>query len=70
MKGVYLDREDRQMPGFNRVPIIAITSYAMKGDKEKFVESGCDAYLSEPVDTRELPEVVEEMLSGRQQDNT
>jgi len=70
MSGLEVTRKLRQMPTFNHVPIIAITAYAMKGDKEKFIESGCDAYLSKPIDTRELPRVVEGMLSGWQQDNT
>jgi len=70
MSGLEVTRKLRQMPTFNHVPIIAITAYAMKGDKEKFIESGCDAYLSKPIDTRELPRVIEGMLSGWQQDNT
>jgi len=70
MSGLEVTRKLRQMPTFNHVPIIATTAYAMKGDKEKFIESGCDAYLSKPIDTRELPRVVEGMLSGWQQDNT
>ena len=70
MSGLEVTRKLRQMPTFNHVPIIAITAYAMKGDKEKFIETGCDAYLSKPIDTRELPRVVEGMLSGWQQDNT
>ena len=68
VSGLNVTRKLRQLPAFNHVPIIAITAYAMKGDKEKFIESGCDAYLSKPINTRELPGVVEEMLSGRQQD--
>lgn len=57
------------MPGFNHVPIIGVTAYAMKGDREKVIEAGCDAYLSEPINIRELPRVVVEMLSGHRQDN-
>ena len=49
--------------------IVALTAYAMKGDKEKFIEAGCDAYLSKPVNTRELPGVIAEMLRQRQKDN-
>ena len=54
----------RQMPDFSHLPIIAVTAYAMRKDKEKAIEAGCDAYLSKPVNTRELPKVVAEMLSG------
>ena len=53
----------RQMPDFSHLPIIAVTAYAMRKDKEKAIEAGCDAYLSKPINTRELPKVVAEMLS-------
>ena len=53
----------RQMPDFRHTPIIAVTAYAMRGDKEKAIEAGCDTYLSKPINTRELPKVVAEMLS-------
>ena len=64
--GLEVTRRLRQMPAFNHIPIIAVTAYAMKGDKEKVIEAGCDAYLSKPVNTRELPGLVAEMLSGGQ----
>ncbi len=63
MSGLEVTRRLRQLPAFNHIPIIAITAYAMKGDKEKFIEAGCDAYLAKPIDTRELPKVISEMLS-------
>ena len=62
MSGLEVTRKLRQLPAFNHIPIIAITAYAMKGDKEKFIEAGCDAYLAKPIDTRELPKVISEML--------
>ena len=62
MSGLEVTRKLRQLPAFNHIPIIAITAYAMKGDKEKFIKAGCDAYLPKPIDTRELPRVISEML--------
>ena len=70
MNGLEVTRRLRQMPEFSHIPIIAITAYAMKGDKEKFIEAGCDAYLSKPISTRELPKVIAEMLLGRKQSST
>ena len=60
----------RQMPDFSHLPILAVTAYAMRGDKEKAIEAGCNGYLSKPINTRELPKVVAEMLSAGEEDNT
>jgi len=62
MSGLEVTRKLRQLPAFNHIPIIAITAYAMKGDKEKFIKAGCDAYLPKPIDIHELPRVISEML--------
>ena len=68
VSGLEVTKRLRRMPAFNHILIIAITAYAMKGDEEMFIESGCDAYLSKPINTRELPIVIKKMLSGRKQD--
>ncbi|MFC1901484.1 response regulator [Chloroflexota bacterium] len=65
MSGLDVTRKLRQLPEFNDVPILALTAYAMKGDREKLLNAGCDAYLPKPINTRELPGKIAEMLSGR-----
>jgi len=69
LSGLEVTKKLRQMPAFSRTPIIALTAYAMKGDREKFIRAGCNAYLSKPVNTRELLRVLGEMLSPRQRNN-
>ena len=69
VSGLEVTRRLKQMPVFNHVPIIALTAYAMKGDREKFIGAGCDAYLSKPINTRELPEIIGKMLLKHQKDN-
>ncbi len=69
MSGLEVTRKLRETPAFSHTPIIGLTAYAMKGDREKVIESGCDAYLSKPISTRELPGMIAEMLSQRQKDN-
>ncbi len=44
------------------IPIIALTSYAMKEDNEKIREAGCDGYITKPIDTREFLKKVAEYL--------
>ena len=44
------------------IKIIALTSFAMKGDKEKVMDAGFDDYIAKPVDTRELPRMIQGIL--------
>jgi two-component system cell cycle response regulator DivK len=44
------------------IPILALTSYAMKGDRERTLEAGCNGYLAKPVDIGELLKAVKEFL--------
>ena len=66
LDGLEVTRRLRQMPSFSRVPVIAVTAYAMKGDEEKVREAGCNAYLAKPINTRQLPEMVAEILQKQE----
>ena len=66
LNGLEVTRKLRDTVEFSHIPIIAITAFAMKGDKERAIEAGCDAYLSKPIDTRQLPGMIAEMLLQQQ----
>ncbi len=48
----------------SNIPVLALTSYAMKGDEERILQAGCDGYLAKPFDIQELLKTVAEYLSG------
>jgi len=62
VNGLEVTRRLRQTPGLSQIPILALTAAAMKGNREEAIEAGCDAYIPKPINTRQLPEVVAEML--------
>lgn len=64
MDGYQATRLMKQDPQLKDTPIIAITSYAMKGDEEKTLACGCDGYIVKPIDTRELPKTVAKFLQN------
>jgi len=65
MSGLEVTRKLRETSGFAHTPIIAITAYAMKGDREEAIDAGCDLHLAKPINTRKLPELIAQMLQQR-----
>lgn len=52
----------KQDPSTQKIPVVALTSYAMRGDKEKARAAGCDDYISKPIDTREFLNRVRKLI--------
>lgn len=62
MDGLTLTRLLKANPAYQRVHVVALTSFAMKGDEQKAREAGCDGYITKPIDTRRFPVQVAEIL--------
>lgn len=45
-----------------RIPILALTAHAMRGDKDRFLEAGCDGYISKPIDVKTFISAIEQYL--------
>ena len=52
----------RSMPETRHIKVLALTSFAMVGDRERILNAGFDDYISKPVDTRALPEIIGKYL--------
>jgi len=58
MDGLELTRRLKAAPETVSILVIAVTSYAMKGDEEKALAAGCDGYVSKPIDVGALPGII------------
>jgi len=47
------------------IPIIALTAFAMSGDKEKFIVTGMDGYISKPVNLDALQNTIDQVLLAK-----
>ncbi len=70
MDGFEATKKLRENRAFSHTPIIALTAHAMKGDKDRVMEAGCDMYITKPIDTRKLPGVIAEMLQKQRKETT
>ncbi len=61
--GVETTKLIRRMPSYKDVPIIAVTAYAMTGDKEKFLAAGCSHYLAKPFPKSKLVNLLKEIIN-------
>ena len=62
MDGLEATRILKSDPTTRHIPIVALTAYAMKGDRERTLEAGCDGYIAKPIDIQELLKTVKHFL--------
>ena len=65
--GLTLTKRLKDDPRTADIIIVALTAFAMKADRQRAVAAGCDAYVTKPINTRELPVQVAELLQHREQ---
>ncbi len=61
--GIETTRRIRSSPNDEQVPIIAITSHAMSGDRERILREGCNAYFEKPIDPLTIVENIHDAIS-------
>ena len=64
--GLALTRKIKSAKATSGIPIVAVTAYAMKGDRERILEAGCDGYISKPINTREVPLVIANIIGNEE----
>jgi len=64
MDGTAALRQLKEQERTARIPVVAVTSFAMKGDREQFLAEGFDGYLEKPISVRELGEQVRSYCDG------
>jgi two-component system cell cycle response regulator DivK len=60
--GFTLTAQIKKKPGFENVPIVALTANVMRGDREKSMEAGCDGYIQKPIDIDTIGDQIEHYL--------
>jgi len=64
MDGYEVTRRIKAQPHLQRIPIIAVTSYALSGDDQKAAAAGCNGYVTKPFSPRALLATIREHLTG------
>jgi CheY-like chemotaxis protein/two-component sensor histidine kinase len=62
MDGIEASRKIHKLPGYSDIPVIAMTAFAMKGDREEFINAGLTDYISKPFKSNELIKLVNSIL--------
>jgi CheY-like chemotaxis protein len=62
MDGLEAVNAIKKIPGYSDIPIVAVTAYAMIGDKEKFLAKGCTHYISKPFIKPELLSLLKDII--------
>ena len=62
LSGIDTTKQIRKIAGYENTPIVALTAFAMAGEKEEFLRNGCSHYLSKPFQKKDIVELLKEIL--------
>jgi two-component system cell cycle response regulator DivK len=60
--GLELTRRLKSDPATSHMVVLALTAYAMKSDEKRAFDSGCDGFITKPIDTRNFPKLIQQHL--------
>jgi CheY-like chemotaxis protein len=63
LDGLSVVRQMKEDDRTSGVPILALTAHAMRGDRDRFLQAGCDGYISKPIDVKSFIPSLEQYLS-------
>src|ERR1700731_188251 len=63
VSGLEVTKWIKEDDDLRRIPVIAVTAFAMKGDEEKIREGGCEAYIAKPISVNHFLDTVHKFLS-------
>jgi CheY-like chemotaxis protein len=67
MDGLEATKKLKEQPATADIPVVAVTSFAMKGDREKAFAAGCAGYITKPIDKATFVQEIAHHLSNRSQ---
>jgi two-component system cell cycle response regulator DivK len=62
VSGIEVTKWIKDDPELHRIPVVAVTAFAMKGDEERIRQGGCEAYLSKPISVAKFMETIRSFL--------
>lgn len=65
VSGLDVTRWLKQDADLKHIPVIAVTAFAMKGDEEKILQGGCEAYIAKPISVAHFLETVDKYLKDK-----
>jgi two-component system cell cycle response regulator DivK len=63
ISGLEVTRWIKSEPALCHIPIVAVTAYAMAGDEERIIQSGCEVYIAKPISIVSFLETIERVLN-------